>query len=443
MITELIITSAGVTTITIKTRGATGGLASASANSAGGGAVIEADYAVSAGQVVTILVGGVGANGDLESGGGGSSGVYIAGTLYIVAGGGGGEDNTGSGRSGITTNNASNGAPISGINNCPTDDVNNSLGGVAGNGGRAGEICAANTNGGGGGGGLNAAGGGKPGNYGGGGQGSITGVAGGVAGTNGAAGGWGWSGGGGADDRESGAGGGYSGGGGAGESGNPGGGGSYLKPGFISSFTANGASTTTALAGLVTICYNVVIPLTLLNFSGINNNSSNYLNWKTANEYNLYKTLIERSTDGINFTFIGEVLPFNNGLEHTYQFQDNNIMGLTKLFYRLKIIDMDASSKYSSIILLRNNQKAGDIYLWPNPITDNVTISMYSDVNTNVEVRIMDVAGKTVTLSNYNVVKGNNQVNVTNLTRIVKGVYILQLKDNTGSIQFVKKLIKK
>ena len=87
----------GITSITIKTTGATGGLASAATNSAGSGAIIEADYTVVPGQVVTILVGGRGLNGDLESGGGGSTAVYINGVLKLVAGGGGGEDNTGNG----------------------------------------------------------------------------------------------------------------------------------------------------------------------------------------------------------------------------------------------------------------------------------------------------------------------------------------------------------
>ena len=46
---------AGITSITIKTRGATGGLAPSTANSAGGGAIMEADYTVTPGQVVTIM----------------------------------------------------------------------------------------------------------------------------------------------------------------------------------------------------------------------------------------------------------------------------------------------------------------------------------------------------------------------------------------------------
>ena len=192
---------AGVTSIRIKTTGANGGLASATANSAGGGAIIEGQYSVTPGALVTILVGGVGANGDNESGGGGSTGIYIGSTLYIVAGGGGGEDNTGNGGVGVTANNGTNGLPIHGATACPADHVNNSLGGTGGNGGFAGEFCAANNNGGGGGGGLNSAGGGKTGNYGGGAQGSLTGGAGGVAGTGGAAGGYGWSGGGGADSK--------------------------------------------------------------------------------------------------------------------------------------------------------------------------------------------------------------------------------------------------
>lgn len=424
---------AGITSITIKTQGASGGLASSAVNSAGGGAVIEADYTVVPGQLVTILVGGRGLNGDFESGGGGSTAVYINGVLKMVAGGGGGEDNTGNGGVGVAANDGTNGNPLNASTSCPAQHINDSRGGTAGNGGFAGEFCAANNNGGGGGGGLNSAGGGKTGNYGGGQQGSITGGNGGVAGTGGAAGGWGWSGGGGADDRESGGGGGYAGGGGGGESGFPGGGGSFSDAtNRTASFTANGTLTTTAQDGLVTICHLSTLPVNLLSFSGTSHNSYNLLRWKTTDENNLDKFIIERSVDGISYSTAGEVLPVNNANGNTYEFRDNSTGNSVKSFYRLRILDLDRTVKYSSIISIGKNGQSATLNIYPNPVTDNLQISSSSPVR---KFEVITVTGKVL-------LTGNN-VNLTrpvSVNTLPKGTYMLKVY--TESAVIVRKFIK-
>ena len=396
-------------------------------------AVIEADYTVVPGQVVTILVGGRGLNGDFESGGGGSTAVYINGVLKLVAGGGGGEDNTGNGGVGVTANNGTDGSPLHAVTSCNTDHVNNSRGGTVGNGGFAGEFCVPNNNGGGGGGGLNSAGGGKTGNYGGGGQGLITGANGGAAGTGGAAGGWGWSGGGGADDRESGGGGGYAGGGGGGEGGFPGGGGSFSDAtNRTASFTANGTLTTTAQDGLVTICHNSTLPLTLQSFAGKSEGTYNLIQWNTADEFNLDKFIIEKSVDGRNFFAIGEVAPTNNGIGKAYEFRDNNLLSNSTFYYRLRIIELDRKEKFSAIINLRKNGHSEPITLYPNPVIDNLLINSSSPVK---KIEIINVAGE--------VVYTNKAVNLTNPVSVKSfssGLYILKVY--TGSEIILRRFIK-
>ena len=54
----------------------------------------------------------------------------------------------------------------------------------------------------------------------------------------------------------------------------------------------------------------------------------------------------------------------------------------------------------------------------------------------------MDITGKIITLNNFSIVKGNNQVNVSDLSKIANGSYIMQVTDKTGSIQIIQKIIK-
>lgn len=245
--------------------GADGGNASTNGNTAGTGANISGTYAVTPGQVFTVLVGGAGASGDFDSGGGGASGVYLDGTLAIIAGAGGGDDNTGNGRGGLTTEAGGNGGNPA-TNTCTLGG----LGGTGGNGGQFGEIeppanCQTGQGGGGGGGFLSAGGSsaiqGAP-RRGptGGGRCAITGAAGGQGGAGegdgGVSGGWGVCGGGGSDDRESGGGGGYSGGGGGPEAQYPGGGGSFLSPAATTrTLVAGTDGGGSARNGAVRLCY--------------------------------------------------------------------------------------------------------------------------------------------------------------------------------------------
>ena len=256
---------AGVSQITIVASGADGGLATGAANGGGQGATVTTVVNVNPGDTVQFVIGAVGANGDLESGGGGGTGVFVNGVLAMVAGGGGGEDNTGNGDGGQAGTAGSSGGTFAGA------------AGVGGNGGGGGGDVTLGDGGGGGGGILSA--GGNVNAFGpslttGGAQADTVlgdGLAVSAGGTStqttdpagadglGAAGGSGFGGGGAASHRESGAGGGYSGGGGGGSGGHPGGGGSFRDTtitGYVSGSTTAGTNGGgTGANGFVSITY--------------------------------------------------------------------------------------------------------------------------------------------------------------------------------------------
>ncbi len=204
----------------------------------GQGASVTGVFNVSAGDVVSYVV-GAGSLAANSAGGGGSTGVFINNTLVMVAGGGGGGDNS---------NNAF------GLGANTTTNGDSGTGGSAGAGGTAG-AGGGSSNGAAGGGGINSAGanqgavqGGQPADLDP--SDGVTFVAGGAGGSGSSAGGGGFtSGGGGGPTYWPGGGGGYSGGGAGGAGGRAGGGGSFLATG-ISSYVsgsitagANGAAT--------------------------------------------------------------------------------------------------------------------------------------------------------------------------------------------------------
>ena len=81
---------AGNLLVTIEAWGGEGGNAGGPAWPGGLGAYIKGTFELQSGQVLDVVVGRQGMNGDLAGGGGGGSGVSSGGTALVVAGGGGG-----------------------------------------------------------------------------------------------------------------------------------------------------------------------------------------------------------------------------------------------------------------------------------------------------------------------------------------------------------------
>lgn len=99
----------------------------------------------------------------------------------------------------------------------------------------------------------------------------------------------------------------------------------------------------------------VSFPLEWLDFTATWQAGSPHLSWTTASEVNTDVFDIQRSSDGIMFTQVGQ-LPANGGTDliNQYQFVDRRLtdnVGLP-LFYRIRQIDIDGSYSFSNTIEL-------------------------------------------------------------------------------------------
>jgi arylsulfatase A-like enzyme len=80
-------------------------------------------------------------------------------------------------------------------------------------------------------------------------------------------------------------------------------------------------------------------------------------------------------------------------------------------------------------------------YVYPNPSKGNITVSFNSSNTSAIEIKIYDIAGKTIFAGTENVVKGNNSINLQ-LKGITTGLYNLEIK-NRDMQQHVKLVIEK
>jgi len=174
-----------------------------------------------------------------------------------------------------------------------------------------------------------------------------------------------------------------------------------------------------------------LLPLHLLSFSGIKQEGFNHLQWQTASEVNTKLFELERSSDGAKFTKIATVSTIAGNGNNNYSVNDNGVYN-GKLFYRLKMVDIDDRFTYSQIIWI-NSDASGRIILYPNPSTRtlNINTSGANLIKTTASVFTSD--GRLV--QNILITDAQQQVDVNSLA---KGTYVIKFAD--GSAQsFLKK----
>jgi hypothetical protein len=81
------------------------------------------------------------------------------------------------------------------------------------------------------------------------------------------------------------------------------------------------------------------------------------------------------------------------------------------------------------------------VTLYPNPIQNELGVSIYSPYATRVDVQIMDAAGRTIQSVQTNVLAGDNQQKIS-LSDISEGIYLVKVTDSKG-LQYSQLIRKK
>jgi len=156
-----------------------------------------------------------------------------------------------------------------------------------------------------------------------------------------------------------------------------------------------------------------------------------FLNWQTTTEINTAYFNVQKSTDGVNFESIGQV---NAKGASEYSYNDittqNVLSRLTKLYYRIEIVDKNGSKTTSDTkqLSIINNP----LYITPNPAKEFVTISS----NNIKQVTLVDFTGRTIISKKVN--GSNTKLALSNLT---KGIYMIKAILQDGSVKTEKLVV--
>jgi hypothetical protein len=137
-------------------------------------------------------------------------------------------------------------------------------------------------------------------------------------------------------------------------------------------------------------------------------NETSQIKWSVATQLNNEKYVIEHSKNGKYFTPIGEIAGdgTSNESKHYEYIHASPFIGVN--YYRIKQVDYDGQYSFSDIASVRYDG-TGEISIYPNPATSEVTVS--TTVSTLLQV--MDVYGRVH--SKHAISDGQNTINISAL----------------------------
>jgi hypothetical protein len=180
------------------------------------------------------------------------------------------------------------------------------------------------------------------------------------------------------------------------------------------------------------------LPVTLLNFDGVLQDTKALFSWSTSQEINNKGFEVEKSYDGQTFTGIGFVNGAgNSSVVNNYHYTDFKVQSGSN-YYRLKQTDIDDNFNYSSIIRLDFKHFSWAIF--GNPVTSNSWIQLQLTKTSNVAIQVFSIDGKIIKSINKGNMPGGTYSIPLNLGDAPAGIYIIRLLTDGGN--FSKKLIK-
>jgi hypothetical protein len=220
--------------------------------------------------------------------------------------------------------------------------------------------------------------------------------------------------------------------------------------GAVSFFTATGAAgkkimfsgvtlNNGAVFTIITNNASLALPAVWLGFTAQAVNGNGLLNWKTSDEINVDRYIVEHSFNGVSFSAVGSVTANNSTGENNYSFTDNGLApGIH--YYRIRRTDKDGNSGYSDVKSIKISTTGANVQVRPNPVIGSTLVLAVSVQQSNkTNIQVMGVDGKIIVRENVNLTAGNNLVNV-NISSVPPGIYLVQvqLSDEVVTKKFIK-----
>jgi hypothetical protein len=185
------------------------------------------------------------------------------------------------------------------------------------------------------------------------------------------------------------------------------------------------------------------LPLVLKNFNVIINNKKINLDWTTGYEKDLSYFIVERSTNGVDYTQAGVVFAAGNSTAvQKYSFSDVvSTASKGVIYYRLKMIDSQKRYQNSPVRLVRMDETNAEVKVqaYPNPVVNELRITVPATwQNKQVSYEVYNMNGNVV----KRITTGNaSQTETINVQELGAGNYVVKAYtlNESASERIVKK----
>jgi hypothetical protein len=193
-------------------------------------------------------------------------------------------------------------------------------------------------------------------------------------------------------------------------------------------------------------CPAAALATSIVDFTAVPNGNSILLEFLATNQEPNTTYEIQISTDGKNFSTLGEAESdaASTGSSSKYQYQYNlDQANVGKLYFRVQETDGTGGQVgYSQVVVADpNNNSANDIsyQTYPNPATNSLLFQFNSNQTGHFLLQLINTAGQIVQETGVTLT-GTNQIRMNLSPQPVRGLYFLRTSDLTHNRSFVSKV---
>lgn len=182
------------------------------------------------------------------------------------------------------------------------------------------------------------------------------------------------------------------------------------------------------------------LPVSILSFTAACVNDNTIVKFRTAQELNLEKFVVQRSADAVQWYDVNTQSPSGGSTGREYSFTDGSAVGAAN-YYRLKSVDADGSFAYSAVQKVSACRSRDiSVKIQPVPVSDNSIVLISSVKNAVGDLKIISAAGAQLIKQKIMIRAGINKIS-PDLRSLPAGSYylIVAFEDGTKeTVSFVK-----
>jgi carboxypeptidase T len=144
---------------------------------------------------------------------------------------------------------------------------------------------------------------------------------------------------------------------------------------------------------------------------------------------------VERSTDPGSFVPVGTV----NGNTPYYFIDPSPSVGNN--YYRIKAVDRNGQVQYSKVINIIYKRSFFDLSIYPNPVSDELTLRVHSTRPDNMTLQISDMLGRVLYKGSYTISSTGNPIHV-DVRSWKPQLYVVKVIDSDNEAVAIEKFIK-